>query len=133
MSRRTAGPGQVALPAPPPPPRWGLIVNEVLLNATANPARGWWTSHAARFEARGKARILTICVAGALVEYGPWDRDDAQFMHNHMVEHGIHPKALKLRQWATELPECTHSGRCRRCGASHRTRPDPAPGRTEHT
>lgn len=119
MSGRTAGPGQAALPMPPPPPRWGLIVNEVLLNATANPARGWWATYAARLEAQGRARTLMITITGALIEYGPWGRDDAQFMHDHMTEQGIHPKAITLRQWAPELPECASTGRCRRCGRTH--------------
>jgi hypothetical protein len=114
---------------PPPPPRWGLIVDEVLLNATASPARSWWQPSAARFEESGRARILMATITGALIEYGPWDRDDAQFMHDHMTEQGIHPKALTLRRWMPELPKCIGSGRCRRCGRTHRL---PITERTDH-
>lgn len=110
---------QLTLPAPPPLQRWGLIVNGVLLNATANPARGWWATYAARFDAQGRARILMATIAGDLTEYGPWDRGTAEFMQQHMTEQGLHPKAIKLRKWMTDLPECTGYGRCIRCGRSH--------------
>lgn len=113
---------QLAFPPPTPPKRWGLIVDEVRLNATASPAGTWWCEQAARFEARGTARILNICIAGAIVEYGPWDRDDADFIHGHMVERGINPKFLTLREWMPDLPECTRAGRCRRCARSHAAR-----------
>lgn len=126
---RRPGAGQTALPAPPDPPRWGLIVDEVLLNATANPARTWWATSAARLEAQGRARILLICIVGALAEYGPWGAEDAEFMRDHMVEQGIHPKALKLRRWMPELPECSGFGPCTRCGRSHR-KPIRTPERT---
>lgn len=105
---------------PPPPPRWGLVVNEALLNAIGCPARDWWAIYAARLATNGRSRILTISLIGAIAEYGPWDRDDAEFMRDHMLEQGIHPKALGLRQWTPDLPECVTSGRCRRCGTTHR-------------
>lgn len=121
-----------AFPAPTAPPKWGLIVDEVLLNATANPARAWWHPYAARFEARGIGRSLAITVAGALTEYGPWDKDDAEFMRDHMIEQGIHPKALKLRRWLPDLPECSGLGSCPRCGRSHRKPIRPTPERTDN-
>ena len=34
--------GQLAFPLPPPPPKLGLIVDEVRLYATASPATAWW-------------------------------------------------------------------------------------------
>lgn len=111
--------GQLMFPPPAEPVRWGLIVNEVLLNAIASPGRDWWITYAARAEAQGRARILLIGITGALAEYGPWDRDDAEFMQQHMTEQGLHPKALKLRKWITDLPECTGYGKCTRCGRTH--------------
>lgn len=114
--------GQLAFPAPAEPKRWGLIVDEVLLYAIASPGRDWWFEQGARLEARGAARILEICIAGAVVEHGPWSRDDAEFAQAHLIEHGIHPKALRLREWMAELPECSRAGRCKRCGRSHRAR-----------
>ena len=109
-----------AFPPPTASPQWGLIVDEVLLNATGSPARGWWFPHAASLEGRGRARQLAICPTGAVTEYGPWDKDDAEFMRDHMIERGMHPKVLKLRTWMPELPECSRAGRCKRCGRSHR-------------
>lgn len=113
---------QLAFPAPPPPARWGLIVDEVLLNAIASPGRDWWFQQAPAFEAQGRARTLLITITGALAEYGPWDRDDAEFMQQHMTDQGLHPKAIKLRKWITDLPDCTGHGKCTRCGRTH-TRP----------
>ena len=99
-----------AFPPPAAPPQWGLIVDEVLLNATGSPARGWWFPHAASLEGRGRARQLAICPTGAVTEYGPWDKDDAEFMRDHMIERGMHPKALKLRTW---MPESRRVQPCR--------------------
>lgn len=118
--------GQLAFPPPTPPARWGLIVDEVRLYAIASPATAWWFEQAAHLEGRGAARILEICIAGAIVEYGPWTRDDAEFAHGHLVEKGISPKVLRLREWMPELPDCSRSGRCKRCGRSHRA-PAPEP------
>lgn len=117
---------QLTLPAPPPVARWGLIVNEVLLNAIASSGRDWWTTYATRFETQGRARILMITITGALAEYGPWDRDDAEFMQQHMTEQGLHPKAITLRKWITDLPECTGYGKCTRCGRTHTRAISPA-------
>jgi hypothetical protein len=121
--------GQLALPMPMPkqrakrqakPDEFGLIVNEVMLNSLGSDARAWWFEHSMRFEARGAARILAICIAGALVEIGPFPKDDVEFMRDHMIEHGVHPNVLKIRSWIAELPECTYAGPCKRCGSSHR-------------
>lgn len=118
---------QLAFPPPAPPARWGVVVDEVRLNATASPATAWWIQQAMRFEAHGAARILNISIAGAIVEYGPWDRDDADFIHAHMIERGVNPKFLTLRKWEPGLPECTRAGSCRRCARSHMaSRPTPA-------
>ena len=111
---------QLAFPAPPEPKQWGLIVDEVRLYAIASPAGSWWFEQATRLEARGAARILEICIAGARVEYSPWSHDDADFIREHLVEQGITPKALTLREWTPELPECSGAGRCKRCARSHR-------------
>jgi len=113
---------QLTIPIPPQRPapanEWGLIVDEIKGNAVGV-GMDWWLPYAARFEARGKARVLTICVAGALMEYGPFERDDVDFMQAHMIEHGMHPKTLAIRAWLPELPDCTHEGPCVRCGRSH--------------
>jgi hypothetical protein len=98
--------------------RFGLIVDEVKANAVGT-GMNWWLPYAARFEGRGQSRVLAISIAGALMEYGSFERDDVDFMRAHMVEHGMHPKTLIIRPWIAELPDCTHVGACKRCGRSH--------------
>jgi hypothetical protein len=81
--------------------QWGLVVDEVKLNAVAV-AADWWAPYAARFEASGQARILGISVPGAVLEIGPLDREAAEFMVEHMVEHGVHRTILTIRKWTSE-------------------------------
>ena len=114
---------QLALPIPPqhptpPPAQFGLIVDEVKANAVGT-GMDWWVPYAFRFEAHGQARMLAGCIAGALMEYGPFERDEVEFMRAHMVENGLPPKSLTVREWLPELPACVDAGRCKRCHRSH--------------
>lgn len=114
---------QLALPIPKQPAvadECGLLVNEVMLNSLGSEARGWWFEQSMRFEQIGRGRIIDVCIAGAILEVGPFARDDAEFMRDHMIEHGIHKNVIKIRKWIADLPACTRKkGPCVRCGRSH--------------
>lgn len=121
---------QLALPIPKQPAKrqaapalFGVVVDEVKLSSLGTPAASWWFTYAARFAQTGRERILFITLPGALAEYGPFDRETADFMQAHMIEHGVHPGTLKIRPWIADLPDCTLAGRCTRCGRTHRAAP----------
>lgn len=106
----------------PAPQQFGLVVDEPLLHAIACPAADWWAMYAGRYARSGRERVLDICMTGAVAEYGPFTQDDAEFLRGHMVEKGVHPKALKLRKWLDPLPDCSGFGRCIRCARTHKER-----------
>jgi hypothetical protein len=74
-------------------------VNEGVVEATRQGVT-WWYMHRRRFEASGKLReTKAACVVGGVVELGPYDREDAEFMAGHMVESGGMPRtAVKVKR-----------------------------------
>lgn len=91
-------------PKPPPPkpapPTWGVWLNEIGLMSAAPDVMNWWAPYRHRFEHSGKIRLLGTTVPGDVILIGPYDdRDDAQFLHDHLLAKGT-PKALvKVRRW----------------------------------
>lgn len=54
----------------------------------------FWLLYRQRFEASGKLiETVPACVIGGRVELGPYNRDDAEFMAEHMVTVGGMPKS----------------------------------------
>lgn len=107
----------IPLPATPPPDLWGVVVDEVLLNSLGTAAGNWWAEQAAHFHRSGNLRHLVALPIGGVTEIGPFPRDDAEFAHDHLVENGLHPRAVKARRW-TEQPhllKCRKSKPCRLC------------------
>jgi hypothetical protein len=110
---------QLALPLPPQPTPelWGVVVDGVLLNSLGTTAGNWWAINAAQFHRSGKLRCLLVLPIGAVEEIGPFSRDDAEFARDHIVESGVHPRAVKARRW-TEQPHllgCRKAKPCRLC------------------
>jgi hypothetical protein len=115
----TAVTEQLALPMPsqPAPERWGVVVDGVLLNSLGTAAGNWWATSAAQFHRSGKLRCLLVLPIGAVEEIGPFSRDDAEFARNHIVESGVHPRAVTARRWTEQphLPKCSKAKPCRLC------------------
>ncbi|WP_328439335.1 hypothetical protein OHA71_23645 [Streptomyces sp. NBC_00444] len=111
--------GQLTLPLPPaqPPELWGVVVDEVLLNSLGGGASNWWAVHSGPFHLNGKLRHLVVLPVGAIVEIGPFARDDAEFARDHIVENGVHPRAVKPRRWTEQphMPGCRKAKPCRLC------------------
>ena len=110
--------GLLVIPAPPEPPRWGLVVDEVRLNSVAGPAAAWWAEQSGHFDRIGKVRYLAMLPVGAVLEIGPYEQDDAEFMRDHMIEKGVLPQVLKVRRWTEQphMPKCRKAAPCRLCG-----------------
>lgn len=121
-------PVQLAIPLPPaPPPQlWGVVVDEVLLNSLGTAASNWWAVHSGRFHLSGKLRHLVVLPVGAITEIGPFPKDDAEFARDHIVENGVHPRAVKARRWTEQphMPGCRKAKPCRLCTP---TREEPQP------
>ena len=110
---------QLALPLPPtaPPQMWGVVVDEVLLNSLGTGASAWWAVEAAQFYRSGKLRHLVALPIGGITELGPFAKDDADFARDHLVENGIHPRAVITRRWTEQphMPKCRKAKPCRLC------------------
>lgn len=111
---------QLALDIPGKPPeaeQWGVVVDEVLLNSLGTGASAWWAVEAAQFYRSGKLRHLVALPIGGITEIGPFPRDDAEFARDHLIENGIHPRAVKARRWTEQphMPKCRKAKPCRLC------------------
>jgi hypothetical protein len=83
-----------------PEPRYGVLVNEVLINCyTARGVADWWQLNRPYWETAGRLRTHVMSVAGDRVELGPLRRDDAEFAAEHMVASGVPKAAVKVRRW----------------------------------
>lgn len=63
----------------------------------------FWHLHRQRFVASGQlAETTPACFVGGLAELGPWDRETADFMADHMITSGGMPKtAVRVKRPAT--------------------------------
>lgn len=88
-------------PAETEPEQWGVFVDEVKLNAVSGPGADWWALWAARME-RGTSRviILDICIAGAWLHVACDDQEHAEWLHEHMVASGMHPRTVAVKTLA---------------------------------
>lgn len=94
-------------PKPPKPRKpaalWGVWLTELGMMAVTPDVMTWWAPYRHRFETSGKVRVLDALVPGEVIEIGPYaDRDDADFIADYMVGQGVHPKHVKVRQWAVQ-------------------------------
>lgn len=71
-------------------------VNEVVVNLyTPRQTANWW----ALFRARGPVErftIVTASIPGDLVDVACDDREDAEWLRDHMIERGIPKTALQI-------------------------------------
>lgn len=120
-------PEQLALPLPAArvPELWGVVVDEVLLNSLGTAAGAWWAEQAAHFHRSGKLRHLVALPIGGITEIGPFPRDDAEFARDHLIESGIHPRAVTARRWTEQphLPKCRRAKPCRLCAPAEARQP----------
>lgn len=96
---------------------WGVVVDEVLLNSLGTAAGAWWAVEAAQFYRSGRLRHLVALPIGGITEIGPFPRDDAEFARDHLIENGLHPRAVQARRWTEQphLPKCRKAKPCRLC------------------
>ncbi|MEU4511680.1 hypothetical protein AB0G05_19490 [Nonomuraea wenchangensis] len=71
---------------------WGVVINETGLNSTAPDAAEYWNTRRQMFEASGTITVLDGGAIGDTVRIGPYTREDADFMRDHLIEQGA-PKA----------------------------------------
>jgi hypothetical protein len=104
---------------PTPADRWGVTVDEVRLFASGR-STNWWTQDIGRFNATGRVRYLAVTPSGSVLEIGPLERDDAEFVRDYLTEKGIDGRVLKLRKWTEQphLPKCRRATPCRLCAPS---------------
>lgn len=78
--------------------RYVVEINEGVVEASRQ-GLDWWYASRQMFEASGTLReTKAACVIGGVVEIGPYEQDDADFMAGHMVESGGMPKgAIKVK------------------------------------
>lgn len=74
---------------------WGVRVNEVAIFATGLGA-GWWVTALAPWEVSGRALCLGLCPSGGVWYLPGGAKDDAEFMRDHIVSHGVHAKAVQV-------------------------------------
>ncbi len=65
----------------------------------------WWYARRPAIVASGQLRdVKAACVIAGVIEIGPYDREDADFIATHMVESGGVPKsAVRVRRAATSI------------------------------
>lgn len=91
-------------PKPPKPkkaaPEWGVWLTELGMMAVTPDVMDWWIPYRHRFENAGKVRILDAMVPGEVIEIGPYtDRDDADFLAEHLVSNGVHRNHVRVCRW----------------------------------
>lgn len=75
-----------------------IEVNEGVVEATRQ-GIDFWFAHRPRFVASGKlTETVAACVIGGRVELGPYQEDDARFMADHMIEHGMPKSAVRVKR-----------------------------------
>ena len=76
-------------------------VNEGVIEASRMGC-DWWYARRPLIVASGLLRdVKAACLIAGVVEIGPYDREDAEFMATHMVESGGVPRsAVRVRRAA---------------------------------
>lgn len=73
-------------------------VNECHVFAVSDAPAEYWAAYRGRYEAVGRINVLVASVGGDRVQVACDDRDHADWLANHLVEHGGLPKsAVKVK------------------------------------
>ncbi|GAA3144314.1 hypothetical protein GCM10010466_39290 [Planomonospora alba] len=80
-----------------PPRIWAVVLNELVL--AGRPCADWWQLYRPRFETSGQVTVLGSGVPGDLIQLGPYDRETADFIRGHLIEHDVPQGAVKIRCW----------------------------------
>ncbi|MFG2076883.1 hypothetical protein [Nonomuraea maritima] len=77
---------------------WGVVINETGLNMTAPDAAEFWNTRRQMFEASGTITVLKGGAMGDTVRIGPYTRENADFMCDHLIEKGAPKAHVKVRR-----------------------------------
>ncbi|MEV1173070.1 hypothetical protein [Nonomuraea sp. NPDC049784] len=77
--------------------RWGVVINETGLNFYSPDAAEYWHQRRQLFEAAGTITILKGGAMGDTIRIGPFTRKDANFMRDHLIEHGAATTHVQVR------------------------------------
>jgi hypothetical protein len=76
---------------------WGVEVNECLVFATGQGAT-WWAEALGPWEVSGRAVCLDLSIGGGRWFLPAGEREDADWMKDHITSNGVPAKAVKVRK-----------------------------------
>lgn len=91
---------------------WVVEVNEILLNSTGAQSRAameWWAIHSGRPGIVARTIYLMWAPPGMFLYIRCDDQEEAEFIAGFLVEKGLHPKGVAVRQLGRLI-------RCKGCG-----------------
>lgn len=74
---------------------WGVRVNEVGIFSNRLGA-DWWVTALTPWVLNGRALCLGLCPAGGVWYLPGGAKDDAEFMRDHIISHGVHRNEVKV-------------------------------------
>ncbi|MET7334266.1 hypothetical protein [Nonomuraea sp. NPDC005650] len=80
------------------PQEWGVVINETGLNSTTPETANYWHTRRRMFETSGQLVVLAVGAIGDTVRIGPYTREDADFMRDHLIEQGAAKAHVKVRR-----------------------------------
>lgn len=81
----------------PGPDDWGVFVNECGVLAVGGAPATWWVHFWAR-SCPGRITALVLSVAGGHHHVACDSKEDAEFLHGHMIAQGIAASHVAVRQ-----------------------------------
>lgn len=101
-------------------PRWVVQVNEVLLNSIrGQTGADWWLHYSDRPGLAARTLLLCLAVPGRLIYLACTDKQEAEFLRSHMVDHSCHPTTVKVRRIG-HLITCAGCAKRRPFWATHK-------------
>jgi hypothetical protein len=78
-------------------------VNDCLIVATGQ-GREWWATYQIRHANTGRIVWVDMTIGGGLAHIPCDDREDADEVRAMLLDHGIHPKAAKIKKLVADAP-----------------------------